>query len=88
MQFKKTKRKFMNSLSACGRVSERGREATVFAKDNGSGNIPARKNMWKYNGSQRPPFAETPAPGQESVWDYPRPPKLVADSRLLIVRLG
>lgn len=25
---------------------------------------------------------------EESVWDYPRPPKLIADSRLLIVRLG
>lgn len=24
----------------------------------------------------RPPFAQTPGPGQESVWDYPRPPRL------------
>ena len=24
----------------------------------------------------RPSFAIAPAPGQESVWDYPRPPRL------------
>ena len=33
--------------------------------------------MWKYNGAERPPFADEPGPGQESVWDYPRPPILV-----------
>lgn len=32
--------------------------------------------MWRWTGQDRPPFAETPAPGQESVWDYPRPPVL------------
>lgn len=41
--------------------------------------------MWKYRGQERPPFAIAPEPGQESVWDYPRPPKLVPDSRLVIV---
>ncbi|HEY7559591.1 MAG TPA: DUF427 domain-containing protein [Candidatus Binatia bacterium] len=44
--------------------------------------------MWVYIGDKRPPFAETAGPGQESVWDYPRPPKLVADHRRIIVRLG
>lgn len=34
--------------------------------------------MWKYDGQQRPDFADAPGPGQESVWDYPRPPDLVA----------
>ncbi len=34
--------------------------------------------MWQYTGQERPPFAEEPGPGQESVWDYPRPPVLVA----------
>lgn len=28
-----------------------------------------------------------PGPGQESVWDYPRPPALVADDRLVRVEL-
>lgn len=32
--------------------------------------------MWQYTGKERPPFAEAPGPGQESVWDYPRPPAL------------
>ena len=37
--------------------------------------------MWQYTGAERPPFADAPGPGQESVWDYPRPPALVACSR-------
>jgi len=44
--------------------------------------------MWAYTGDKRPPFAETPGPGQESVWDYPRPPKLVADHRRIVVLRG
>lgn len=44
--------------------------------------------MWKFVGSVRPPFAVTPIAGQESVWDYPRPPAIVADARLVIVRDG
>ena len=44
--------------------------------------------MWKYTGLTRPPFAETPGAGQQSAWDYPRPPKLVADRRRVIVRYG
>lgn len=32
--------------------------------------------MWKYTGRERPPFALPPAAGQESVWDYPRPPRI------------
>jgi uncharacterized protein (DUF427 family) len=44
--------------------------------------------MWQYTGRKRPSFAVLPGPGQESVWDYPRPPKLVADKRRIVVRLG
>ncbi len=43
---------------------------------------------WQYDGSLRPPFAEPPGPGCESVWDYPRPPRLAADTRLVEVRDG
>ena len=32
--------------------------------------------------------AVKPAPGQESVWDYPRPPRLERSARLVEVRLG
>ena len=42
--------------------------------------------MWKYKGQERPPFAISPAAGQESVWDYPRPPELMADNRTIEVR--
>jgi uncharacterized protein (DUF427 family) len=41
--------------------------------------------MWTYTGNTRPPFADEPKPGQESVWDYPRPPALKPDARLVIV---
>jgi uncharacterized protein (DUF427 family) len=44
--------------------------------------------MWRYTGKERPPFALEPAPGQESVWDYPRPPRIAPDSREVIVRSG
>jgi uncharacterized protein (DUF427 family) len=37
---------------------------------------------------QRPPFADEPGPGQESVWDYPRPPAIRTDSRPIEVRDG
>ena len=36
-------------------------------------------------GQTRPPFAVEPGDGQESVWDYPRPPALVPDGRTVIV---
>ena len=44
--------------------------------------------MWQYIGKTRPPFAERPGPGQESVWDYPRPPVLVVDAREIVVSIG
>ena len=30
--------------------------------------------MWNYRGQKRPDFAIEPEAGQESAWDYPRPP--------------
>lgn len=44
--------------------------------------------MWRYTGQQRPPFAETPGPDQESVWDYPRPPQLATSDSLIEVFCG
>lgn len=44
--------------------------------------------MWKYRGHKRPDFATVPKPGQESVWDYPRPPKLALDGRRIEVYDG
>ena len=39
-------------------------------------------------GRSRPDFAVEPGPGQESVWDYPRPPAIRRDGRLIEVRDG
>jgi uncharacterized protein (DUF427 family) len=45
--------------------------------------------MWRWDGSERPPWAEEPGPGQESVWDYPRPPRIEpVDAELRVVRDG
>lgn len=44
--------------------------------------------MWQYRGQRRPAFAQAPKAGQESVWDYPRPPALVRDQRRVRVCLG
>ncbi|MBL0162463.1 MAG: DUF427 domain-containing protein [Xanthomonadales bacterium] len=44
--------------------------------------------MWKWTGAERPSFANVPALGQESVWDYPRPPRLEADQRHVQVLIG
>ena len=48
----------------------------------------AARRGWTFTGGARPSFAAAPAPGQESVWDYPRPPLLVPDSRLVVVKVG
>ena len=44
--------------------------------------------MWKYTGQTRPDFAEAPGEGQESVWDYPRPPALTPLRGRVEVRVG
>jgi uncharacterized protein (DUF427 family) len=43
--------------------------------------LAAAREHWAWRGSGRPAFAAVPGPGQESVWDYPRPPALVPDTR-------
>lgn len=43
---------------------------------------------WTWNGHKRPPFAVVPGPGQTSVWDFPRPPRLEPDTREVVVRWG
>jgi len=44
--------------------------------------------LWEYRGQKRPDFAIAPVEGQESVWDYPRPPRIVPDRRRVEVRSG
>jgi uncharacterized protein (DUF427 family) len=44
--------------------------------------------MWANRGHSRPDFAIEPGSGQESVWDYPRPPAIEPDARRVIVKAG
>jgi uncharacterized protein (DUF427 family) len=46
------------------------------------------RDAWEWRGSSRPEFAESPRPGQVSVWDFPRSPRLVSDQREVVVRWG
>lgn len=46
------------------------------------------REKWTHRGNSRPPFAKETAGGEESVWDYPRPPALVADTREVVVCAG
>ena len=48
----------------------------------------AGRGHWIHTGRERPPFAIEPGPGQESVWDYPRPPKLEHMPQTIEVRHG
>jgi uncharacterized protein (DUF427 family) len=46
------------------------------------------RDAWQHRGQHRPDFAVEPQAGQESVWDYPRPPIYVVDERSVVVRVG
>ena len=43
--------------------------------------------LWTHRGQARPDFARPPGPNEESVWDYPRPPALMPDSRKIEVEV-
>ncbi len=43
---------------------------------------------WRKLVRTRPERIETPGPGQESVWDYPRPPRLEPTSKRIRVEFG
>lgn len=44
------------------------------------------RDHWTHRGTARPSFALPTREGEESVWDYPRPPALVEDGREVVVR--
>lgn len=50
--------------------------------------LKAARDQWTWTGQRRPPFAVAPCPGQVSVWDFPRPPRLAADAREVVVCWG
>lgn len=43
------------------------------------------QQSWANTGTTRPTFAIEPGEDQESVWDYPRPPVVVPDSRQVVI---
>ena len=47
--------------------------------------VSAARQQWRWQGQARPSFATTPLQGQTSVWDFPRPPRIAADAREVIV---
>lgn len=47
--------------------------------------LESARASWTNRGAGRPDFALDPGPGQESVWDYPRPPAIANDGRLVTV---
>ena len=50
--------------------------------------LDAARAHWNWRGQARPPFAVAPGPGEVSVWDFPRPPRLVSDSREVVIYWG
>ncbi len=50
--------------------------------------LQAARDHWHWRGQARPPFAQVPGPGQVSVWDFPRPPRVQADAREVVIRWG
>jgi uncharacterized protein (DUF427 family) len=47
--------------------------------------IEAARRRYRHRGEARPDFAHADAAHEESVWDYPRPPMIVPDIRLVQV---
>ena len=50
--------------------------------------LAAARAHWRWRGTARPPFAAAPGLGQQSVWDFPRPPALAPDAREIVIRWG
>ena len=46
------------------------------------------RDKWQFRGKEKPSIAIEPNAWQESVWDYPRPPKLERDRRLITVSVN
>lgn len=50
--------------------------------------LEAARSHWQWRGERRPAFAVSPEADQVSVWGFPRPPRIVPDSRVVVVRWG
>jgi uncharacterized protein (DUF427 family) len=78
-------------VSVCGRLRQIGERALqpldvphgckLAVVSGAPSKLERARAKWRYIGKQRPDFAIAPEAGQESVWDYPRPPRIEADTR-------
>jgi uncharacterized protein (DUF427 family) len=50
--------------------------------------LQAERARWRAFARGRPAHVEAPGPGQESVWDYPRPPEVRCEARLVRIFLA
>jgi len=50
--------------------------------------LQAEQTKWRTFPRQRPADIVNPGPGQESVWDYPRPPRVESVAKRLRVEFG
>ncbi|WP_395686344.1 DUF427 domain-containing protein [Caenimonas koreensis] len=50
--------------------------------------LQSAREHWQWRGQARPPFAAQPGPGQLSVWDFPRPPRLAPEPREVRIMWG
>jgi uncharacterized protein (DUF427 family) len=50
--------------------------------------IQRNRAKWEHTGRARPTWADTPGPGQRSVWDFPRPPRIEPMAALVRVEFG
>lgn len=48
----------------------------------------AARGSWHWDGRVRPANVVEPGPDQFSVWDFPRPPRIVPESREIVIRWG
>ncbi len=85
--YSRVRAKRQSSSSGIPRVSDSVHNA-FMTNSKVPGWIQAARGHWRWRGVERPPFAQAPKSGQESVWDYPRPPQLKSDSREVVVRWG
>lgn len=61
---------------------------TIRPTTHDAAEVNALRAQWAWRGQDRPTFAVAPGPGQVSVWDFPRPPRLTHDSREVVIRWG
>ncbi len=52
------------------------------------GDLDKQREFWRSFPRKKPPNIERPLPGQESVWDYPRPPRVEAVAERVRVEFG